>query len=82
MDEGASPLGETNVFGLLGLLFATFNYNEKNVFKCFTLHLKLKKTIIHTHNLVENLGCSPTCNYWKPNVDARNPLMLLLEITP
>jgi hypothetical protein len=27
------------------------------------------------------LGCKPTYNYWKHNVDARNPLMLLLEIT-
>jgi hypothetical protein len=38
MDEGASPLGKTNLFGLLGLLFAIFNYKEKNVFNFFSLH--------------------------------------------
>lgn len=38
MDEGASPLGKTNLFGLLGLLFTIFNYKKKNVFKFFSLH--------------------------------------------
>jgi len=46
-----------------------------------TFFLK-KNNYPHTHTLVGNVGCSPTYNYWKPNIDGGNPLMLLLEITP
>lgn len=50
----------------------------------FFLYILFKKKQLstHTHTLVGNVGCSPTYNYWKPNVDGGNPLMLLLEITP
>ncbi len=36
MDEGASPFGKANLFGLLGFLFTIFNYKEKIVFKFFS----------------------------------------------
>jgi hypothetical protein len=83
MDESASPFGKANLFGLLGFLFTIFNYKENNVFNFFLFIFFSKKQLsTHTYPLVGNLGCSPTYNYWKPTVDARNPLMLLLKTTP